>query len=552
MLLKSIKIPLFLAIVSIVFSSCTLGFFISKDQKVNIEKDSLTTILINKKEPVVQEKLYLLPRDGVAQQVEMKRDGYKSKYKVFFPYKFSAAGIATIAFNAAVAGTASALLLAAEISEPIGVIFSSSLTSIMGAIWGGFYVSIDPKFWNYENTIHLNDSLIRIPTKDSLTKEIRLNKVAIDISPENSEDYNVSYSDYKKGRLKLKVNTKTEKGIKNDDSYLSEELNSILKKNGFIDTSGLALKTNYNQNAFVNATILGYKYVWVPNISKVTGDDRKTGFVNIELKVKWDVLDYYKKLVYSDTIRSKSGEFVSFVSDANSNYKKDVFKDAMETGLYSLMNSTKFKGFMKFERIVNTDTLKPMEIKCAKSCVSSIEQAVEASVTIKTKDGHGSGFLISDDGYIITNYHVISDSAKLEVILHDGTKIPTRIIRYNKEADMALLKIEKKNFVPFMIPEAETAVIGREIYVIGTPSAQDLSQTLTKGIISSVRKQSNGSKVIQADASISPGNSGGPLIDKDGKLLGVVNAKLVGMGVEGISFAMPVNEITKALMLKLK
>ena len=76
--------------------------------------------------------------------------------------------------------------------------------------------------------------------------------------------------------------------------------------------------------------------------------------------------------------------------------------------------------------------------------------------------------------------------------------------------------------------------------------------SLSKGIISSIRKQANGSKIIQTDASISRGNSGGPLIDKDGKLLGIVNAKLIGMGIEGISFAIPATEIVKGLAIKLK
>jgi len=79
-----------------------------------------------------------------------------------------------------------------------------------------------------------------------------------------------------------------------------------------------------------------------------------------------------------------------------------------------------------------------------------------------------------------------------------------------------------------------------------------LSQTITKGIIYSIRKQANGSRIMQTDASINLGNSGGPLIDKEGNLLGIVNAKLVGVGVEGISFAIPADEIAKCLVIKIK
>ncbi|GEM_PF-876534 len=547
--MKLTRLFLFVLLIFLL-NSCSFGFFMSKNQEVTINKDSLNTIQINKKTPEMKNNKYILPRNGMPQQLEIKRDGYKKEYKVLVPYKLSAEGFATIAVNAAVAGTATALSVT-EIGT-LGVVCLSTVSSMIGGVWGSMFLAIDPKLWNYDSSINIKDKLIKIPLRDSLTKEIKFNKVSFDVSPENSEDYNVTYSDYKKGKFKTKVNTKTENGIKIDASYFADELNKILQNNRFIDTTGLVLKSNFNQNAYLNATIFAYKFFWVANTLNNTADRTKTGFINLEVKVKWDLLDYYKKSIYSDTIKSKSGEFISFIEAANSSYEKDAIKDALEAGLYSFMNTDKFQNIMKLPKVSRTDTLKQLEIKTSKSFVSSIELAVEASVTIKTKEGHGSGFLISEDGYIITNYHVISDSAKLEVIMHDGTKVPARIIRFNKEADLALLKIDKNNLVPFLIPQEKSSLIGREIYVIGTPSAQDLSQTLTKGIISSIRKQANGSTLIQTDASMSPGNSGGPVIDKDGKLVGVVNAKIVGTGVEGISFAIHAADITKNLSLKLK
>ena len=264
------------------------------------------------------------------------------------------------------------------------------------------------------------------------------------------------------------------------------------------------------------------------------------------------MLDFYKKRIYTDTISAKSGEFVSFMSEANSDYGKDALKDAMETGLYTLMNKEKFKSLMKLPPTGPVDSLQSFFLDNSKTSVSSIEQAVQSTVTIKTSKGHGSGFFISENGYIVTNYHVIADSSKMEIILYDGTKYIPKIIRVNPSKDLALLKIEKQNITPFKLDETEVSSMGKEIYVIGTPSAEDLSQTLTKGIISSVRKQANGSRIIQTDASISFGNSGGPLINKEGKLLGIVNAKLVGMGIEGISFAIPTNEIGKGLFIKFR
>ena len=531
------------------FSGCSLGFLISKNQSVTIVKDSLATMKINKKDPDIKENKYILPRNGEAQQVVLTRDSFKTQYSVCVPHKFSGEGIATVAINAALIGVPfTAFSAAIDLSS---IIPFALVSGTVGAYWGYVTTYFNPKFWEYDRVIYLNNPMIRIPYRDSLSKEIRLNKVAIDLSPEKSEDYMLNYKDYKSGKIKGKVNFKAENGTKIDDTYLSDELNSILKKNGFIDTTGLVLKSNYNQNAYLDATIIGSKYYFIQNVVR-SADLRKTGFINVVLDIKWDILDFYKKPIFSDTIQSKSGEFLSYISAANSNFNKDAFKDAMEVGMYTLLNKEKFRTAMRLPKANKTDTLKLLEIQDAKAFVSTIEQAVQASVTIKSPKGHGSGFFISENGYIVTNYHVIADTAKLEIVLNDGSKCIPKIIRVNKESDLALLKVEKNNIVPFKIPLTETSAMGKEIYVIGTPSAEDLSQTLSKGIISSIRKQSNGSKLIQTDASISGGNSGGPLIDKEGKLIGIVNAKLVGMGIEGISFAIPANEIGKSLIVKFK
>jgi S1-C subfamily serine protease len=555
------KLTLF-SFVLILLNSCTLGYFVSKKQNVSIIKDPETTVLIDKKEPQMKKDKYVLLCDGSAKQITIKREGYKTINKVCVPYNLSPAAYATIAINTAFVGM-NLYSFVAGTGAPQALF--GALGSIIGGVWGTGLVSFSPQFLKFDRTIYLNkDSLLLIPTRDSQMKEIKLNKVGVDIKPENLEDFYPTYHEYLKGKYTKKYKTKGIDATKIEDTYFSDELNSLLKKNGFVDTSRLVLKSSYNQNAFLNATIIGYKNREIMNLT-ISNNTGATAFINVELKIKWDVLDYYKNVVYSDTINSKSGEFISSYTYTTttgstitsntvgkSTYREDATRDAIETGLYTLMNKPKFKAFMKLEKEIEQDTLSAVEIKKASSYVSSIEQAVQASVTVKTKNGHGSGFFISEDGFIVTNYHVVSDSSKLEVIINDGLKYPAKIIRINKTSDLALLKIEKNSIIPFDFSGKSQAAMGNEIYVIGTPSAEDLSQTLSKGIISSIRKQANGSKIIQTDASISLGNSGGPLIEKGGNLLGIVNAKLVGMGVEGISFAIPANEITRCLALKLK
>jgi S1-C subfamily serine protease len=565
MISKLQKITLF-SLILLLLNSCSLAYFVSKDQKVTILKDPKATVLIEKKEPLMNKNKdkYVLHCDGNAKQVTIKKDGYKTINKVFVPYNLSPAAYGTIAINAAAAGITLYTFIKNSESGAPPMLFGA-LGTVIGGVWGTGVAAFSPEFLRFDRTIHLDkDSLLPIPTRDSLMKEIKLNKVGVDIKPENMEEFYPTYSEYLKGKYTKKFKVKGIDATKIEDTYFSDELNTLLKKSGFVDTSRLVLKSSYNQNTFLDATIIGLKNTEVIN-SSISTNTGSTMFSTVDLKIKWDVLDYYKNVVYSDTINSKSGEFLSSytvtttagstitsTTVGKSSYLEDAIRDAIETGLYTLMNKSKFKSFLKLDKVINQDTLAVMELKKASSNVSSIEQAVQASVTVKTKNGHGSGFFISEDGFIVTNYHVVSDSAKLEVIMNDGVKYPAKIIRVNKTSDLALLKIEKNGIVPFDFSGKSQPAMGNEIYVIGTPSAEDLSQTLSKGIISSIRKQTNGSKIIQTDASISLGNSGGPLIEKGGNLLGIVNAKLVGMGVEGISFAIPANEIAKCLSIKSK
>ena len=171
--------------------------------------------------------------------------------------------------------------------------------------------------------------------------------------------------------------------------------------------------------------------------------------------------------------------------------------------------------------------------------VSSLGEAISSSVTIKTKDGHGSGFVVSSDGHLVTNYHVISDTTDLMVVLNDEREFKPEIIRVSKINDLALIKIDVDSLIPFQISKATNIEIAKDIYAVGTPSGEDLSQSITKGIISGIRKTDSGGKLIQTDASINGGNSGGVLIDKNAEVIGIVSSKLRGFSIEGVAFGIP-------------
>ena len=542
---KLFKFLIFVLFVSLL-SSCSLGFLASKNQYLNIQKDSLATLRINDSLPVIKNGKYQINRKSGSVQLKIEKKGYKDEYRVIIPYKKSGLYYTTYIGNALTFGIPSGIVsgsVSTAFSGPgIGVL-STAITGTLFGSYFGFVATNDKSLWSYPKNTDLCLPLKPSILKDSTMKEVYLNKISIIAAKSDLHTANQSINKYYKNEEPNYRNSNNSKDIKLENTIFSDEINKVLKKNGFIDTSGLALKGSYKENLFLNATITDIK------ILNIDHPRFKYGFTKLIMDSKWDVLDIYKKTIYSDSIVLESGEFVT--DDDESKYDF-MLNDALESGLHTLMSSGKFSDAVKISLKDQIENLSEFVISQPLKFVANLQEAVSASVTIKTKSGHGSGFLISEDGYLITNYHVVADSTDLEIILNDGTKHKARLIQYNKDADLVLLKIEKNGFIPFSITESESINIGKDIYVIGTPTAQDLSQTLSKGIISSFRKQSNGSKIIQTDASINRGNSGGPMVDKNGKLLGVVNSKLIGFGVEGISFSLPANTIAAALKIQFK
>lgn len=181
----------------------------------------------------------------------------------------------------------------------------------------------------------------------------------------------------------------------------------------------------------------------------------------------------------------------------------------------------------------------------------SLSETAKSVVTVVTEFGHGSGFIISPEGHLMTNFHVIEDAENLTAEMPSGLDLDLEIVRVNKDRDLALLKIGGKGFKNLKLGNSDKTELGEDIMTIGTPLEKSLGQTITKGIISGTRLV-NGQSFFQVDASVNPGNSGGPLLNSKNEIIGVVTAKIAGSGVEGIGFAIPINEALKALNIELK
>lgn len=191
-----------------------------------------------------------------------------------------------------------------------------------------------------------------------------------------------------------------------------------------------------------------------------------------------------------------------------------------------------------------------LTIAAVQEGVKTIPEAVKAVVTVVTKDGHGSGCVISNNGYIVTNSHVIANNdTNITVLFSDSTHHKAKLIVANLDDDLALIKIDTTLSYCFNIDNTKSIEIGTEVYAIGAYNIDDYTVSISKGIISSFRKV-DGKDFIQTDVTINSGNSGGALINIKGELLGVVTAKMVGKGIEGIGFVIPYNKIKESLKIK--
>ena len=179
-----------------------------------------------------------------------------------------------------------------------------------------------------------------------------------------------------------------------------------------------------------------------------------------------------------------------------------------------------------------------------------VNQLGEAVVQVRTPSGLGSGFIINEDGYLVTNFHVIEGETQISVAVYhvrEGQLEPrvykqVRIVAVNKFQDIALLRIEDKDAPKFkyvLLGSADNLAVGEGVFAIGSPLG--LERTVTQGILSTKTREFEGTLYLQTTTQINPGNSGGPLFNMAGEVVGITNMKIT-FG-EGLGFAIPIEAV---------
>jgi len=202
-------------------------------------------------------------------------------------------------------------------------------------------------------------------------------------------------------------------------------------------------------------------------------------------------------------------------------------------------------------KIIYDGSVSPV-VPIAKKVSPSI---VAISLKTKTKDffgrvyegqGTGSGIIIDNQGHIVTNNHVVEGADDIMVILHDGTEIEATLVGRDSQTDLAVIKVDPKNLVVAELGDSSKLEVGELAVAIGSPMGTEYAGSVTSGIISGLNRKvsvgDNSIKLIQTDAAINPGNSGGALVNSEGKVVGINTIKFADTSVEGMGFAIPINE----------
>ena len=231
---------------------------------------------------------------------------------------------------------------------------------------------------------------------------------------------------------------------------------------------------------------------------------------------------------------------------------------------YSDKADANYKGVVLESKPKDADSNKSYTAESAFNKVSDsvvgIVGYTDKITTVENSATQGSGIILTSDGYVVTNAHVIGNSKTqylLQVVTSDGKTYNAGVVGYDSRTDIAVLKMDDaKDLKAATFGNSENIELGEDIIVVGNPGGLDYQNSITKGIVSAVdRKMSSTSlvKYIQTDAAINPGNSGGPIVNLYGQVVGIATAKIVSEKYEGMGFAIPsatAKDIIDTLMKK--
>lgn len=246
---------------------------------------------------------------------------------------------------------------------------------------------------------------------------------------------------------------------------------------------------------------------------------------------------------------------VTMVFSCGLGFGGGCFANKVNTSTSGSLNITKTSNSGTTTTASSTSKANSTSEIVKKTADSVVEISTESVVTGSfaqqyVQQGAGSGVIISQDGYILTNNHVINGANSVKVRLRDSTEYDATIIGSDSDNDIALLKVNATGLSPATFGDSNSLAVGDYVVAIGNPLGE-LGGTVTDGIISALARkvtiEDTQMTLLQTNAQVNPGNSGGGLFNANGELVGIVNAKQSATEVEGIAFAIPINNVLDIL-----
>jgi serine protease Do len=501
-------------ILPILFTSCASIFNGSTQQvKLSTRTQNATVYLNGDKAGQGRYANLTLKRDKIPKQVRVTADGYKPYYTVMVQTKRPWLYYLSI--------------------FPFGVL-----------LYPPFYDK-GPKAYDYKDRYTVKPKTQFTDRKED-EKFLFLDNLNFNVKKEDFQfQYYSDYDDFKK-------ETDADKNLKleEDMDFTAEDgedvMNVILNSHNYIDTSNNVFRDKTN-TVNIDAEIQEVDFdICFPH--DFVGDDKeRVNVLKARVKVNLRLESIYGEKLYEESLRSQSGIFTT--ADGYEDAFGSTTRDAIYQAMAKFLRRDQVREKLKKEEY-KTPEYSQLTLELGEA-IEGLNDAQQASVTVMSgDDGHGSGCVIGRNGYIVTNYHVVATNKdNLKVRLNNSQKVKAELKRKNVYSDLALLKVDKQFNKTFTIPTEKSYKTGMTVYAIGTPESVQLGQTLTKGIISGVRKHKENT-YLQSDVSVNPGSSGGSLVNEKGYLVGVVSSKIMGYANEGISFSFPAHLIDDRLGIR--
>ena len=328
------------------------------------------------------------------------------------------------------------------------------------------------------------------------------------------------------------TNPNTQWKIEEFENDLSEIFNGIVNKN--LTNHGFNKNNTIEDTHFKNHIRLRTKV-------KIS-EEHSYYSSRLNLRINFEFLDSYGTLLREKMIIRNIDSIEQLYYVFSFNVAEVIQSDRLKQTKKEIQQ--KLKNARSFNLNLSVNNKTPDQ---------NLTNAIQSVVTVQTEKGHGSGCLISNIGHILTNHHVVNETDTIKIITQSGDTLKTSYLRSDPTHDLALLKVDSLiKFQHHFSLDTTSSIepVGNSIFIIGTPADLMLTNTLSKGFLSGYRPNINDG-IYQVGVSVNPGNSGGALVNSQGKLIGIVNAKKVGYGVKKIGYAVPIHLMYEALNISL-